>query len=142
MLDRTSCGEWADRMKAHPAGWTAFQDSPVRSNPRVDRARDSGNRQLTSKELRDNRTGFENCRNAIGEDYDLICQCHGEYDLPAAIQLAEGIEPAKPLWLEDPMPPGFNDSWVALSAASKVPIGTGESLSRRHGFKDFITRQG
>ena len=50
----------------------------------LDRARDSGNRQLTSKELRDIRTGFENCRNAIGEDYDLICQCHGEYDLPTS----------------------------------------------------------
>jgi L-alanine-DL-glutamate epimerase-like enolase superfamily enzyme len=142
MLDRTSCGEWADRMKAHPAGWTAFQISPVRSNPRIDRARDTSNRLLTAKELRDIRTGFENCRNAIGEDYDLICQCRGEYDLHAALQLAEAVAPAKPLWIEDPMPPDFNESWVRLTAESKTPIGTGESLARRQGFKDFITRQG
>ena len=41
MFDRASCSEWADRMKAHPAGWTAFKISPPRSNPRIDRARDA-----------------------------------------------------------------------------------------------------
>jgi L-alanine-DL-glutamate epimerase-like enolase superfamily enzyme len=142
MLDRTSCGEWADRMKAHPAGWTAFQLSPARSNPRIDRARDGASRVLTSKELRDIRTGFENCRNAIGEDYDLICQCQGEFDLHAAVQLSEAIEPVKPLWIEDPMPPDFNDSWVELTSASKVPIATGEILAGRRGFRDFLTRRG
>jgi len=142
MLDRGSCDDWAARMKSSPAGWTAFKLSPPRSNPRIDRARDNSNRALTSKELRDIRTGFENCRNVIGEDYDLICGCHGEYDLNTAIQLAEAIKPAKPLWLEDPMPPDFNDAWTRLTAASKVPIGAGESLARRGGFRDFITRQG
>src|SRR5204863_6015942 len=134
--------EWAARMKSHTAGWTALKLSPPRSNPRIDRARDNSNRALTSKELRDIRTGFENCRNVIGEDYDLICQCHGEYDLHTAIQLAEAIEPIKPLWLEDPMPPDFNASWVRLTGASKVPIGTGESLERRDGFREFLASQG
>jgi L-alanine-DL-glutamate epimerase-like enolase superfamily enzyme len=142
MLDRTSCDDWAARMKSHPAGFTAIKLSPPRSNPRIDRARDNSNRALTAKELRDIRTGFENCRNVIGEDYDLICQCHGEYDLHTAIQLAEAIEGIKPLWIEDAMPPDFNESWTRLTAASKVPIGAGESLARRSGFKDFIARQG
>ena len=142
LLDIDSCKEWADKMKKHPAGWTAFKFGPPRSNPRIDRARDSANRLLTSKELRDIRTGFENCRNAIGEDYDIICHCHWEYDLRTAIQLAEAIEPIKPLWLEDPMPPDFSESWVRLASESKVPIGMGENLARRHGFKDFILNQG
>src|SRR5450432_2979872 len=101
MFDRASCSEWADRMKAHPAGWTAFKISPPRSNPRIDRAHDTANRSLTAKELRDIRTGFENCRNAIGGDYDLICHCMGEYDLRTAVQLAEAIEPVNPMWIED-----------------------------------------
>jgi L-alanine-DL-glutamate epimerase-like enolase superfamily enzyme len=142
MLDRDSCGEWAAKMKGHSAGWTAFKFEPPRSTPRIDRARDTANRLLTMKELRDIRIGFENCRNAIGEDYDLIVHCHWEYDLPTAIQLAEAVEPIKPLWLEDPMPPDFSESWVRLASVSKVPIGMGENLARRHGFKDFITRQG
>src|SRR5262245_26191335 len=63
MFDRASCTEWADRMKAHPAGWTAFKVSPPRSNPQIDRARDAANRVLTAKEIRDIRMAFENCRN-------------------------------------------------------------------------------
>jgi L-alanine-DL-glutamate epimerase-like enolase superfamily enzyme len=142
MLDRSSCDDWAARMKSHPAGWTAFKFSPPRTNPRTDRARDVANRLLTSKELRDIHNGFENCRNVIGDDYDLICQCHREYDLRTSIQLAEAIEPSKLLWLEDPMPPDFSDSWVRLAAESRVPIAVGESLARRHGYKEFISRQG
>src|SRR5438046_9908225 len=79
LLDIDSCKEWADKMKKHPAGWTAFKFGPPRSNPRIDRARDRANRLLTSKELGDIRTGIEHCRNAIGEDYDMICHCHWEH---------------------------------------------------------------
>ncbi|MEO7651832.1 MAG: mandelate racemase/muconate lactonizing enzyme family protein, partial [Bryobacteraceae bacterium] len=142
MLDQASCREWADKMKSSPAGWTALKFSPPRSTPKIDRAHDPSNRLLTSRELREIRVGIENCRNAIGEDYDLIVQCHGEYDLRTATQLAEAVEPIKPLWLEDPMPADYSESWVKLRAASKVPIGMGESLARRHGFKDFILNQG
>jgi L-alanine-DL-glutamate epimerase-like enolase superfamily enzyme len=142
VLEPSSCREWADKMKSDKAGWTGFKFGPPRSNARIDRARDGANRLLTSKELRDIRIGFENCRNAIGEDYDIICHCHWEYDLRTALQLSEAIEPIRPMWLEDPMPPDFSESWVRLRSASKVPIGMGENLARRHGFKDFIINQG
>jgi len=36
------------------------------------------------------------------------------------------------------MPPDFSESWVRLAQVSKVPIGTGENLARRQGFKDYI----
>jgi L-alanine-DL-glutamate epimerase-like enolase superfamily enzyme len=142
ILDRSSCNVWADKMKSDPAGWTAFKIGPPRSTPRTDSARDPSNRVLTSRELRDIRMAFEYCRDAIGWDYDLIVHCHWEYDLRAAIQLAEAVEPIKPLWLEDPMPPDFSESWVRLARVSKVPIGTGENLARRQGFKDYILKQG
>ncbi len=58
------------------------------------------------------------------------------------MQLAEALEPVKPLWLEDPLPPEFSASWVRLAQTSKVPIATGENLARRQGFKDFIVNQG
>ncbi len=142
MLEGSSCAEWAAKMKGDKAGWTAFKFGPVRSNPRIDPAHDGANRLLTSKEVRDIAVGFENCRNAIGDDYDLICHCHWEYDLRTSIELAEAIAPVKPMWLEDPMPPDFSESWVKLRSASRVPIGMGENLARRHGFKDFILQQG
>jgi L-alanine-DL-glutamate epimerase-like enolase superfamily enzyme len=142
ILEAASCREWADRMKSHPAGFTAFKFGIPRSNPDVDRARDGSNRVLTSRELRDVRQGFENARLALGSDHDILVHCHWEYDLRTAIQLAEAVEPSKPLFLEDPMPPDYSDSWRRLTAASKVPICTGENLARRHGFKDFIVNHG
>jgi len=141
MLDRASCNEWADRMKSDPAGWTAFKIPPPRSTPKLDNARDPANRVLTSREIREIRQAFEYCRDAIGWDYDLIVHCHWEYDLRSAIQLAEAVEPIKPLWLEDPMPPDYSESWARLAQVSKVPIGTGENLARRQGFKDYIMNQ-
>jgi L-alanine-DL-glutamate epimerase-like enolase superfamily enzyme len=142
MLDRTNCNDWADKMKADPAGWTAFRVSPPRSLPKLDSARDAANRMLTSRELRDIRQAFEYCRDAIGWDRDLIVHCEGDFDFPAAMQLAEALEPVKPLWLEDPLPPEFSASWVHLAQKSKVPIATGENLARRQGFKEFIVNQG
>ena len=71
-----------------------------------------------------------------------MVHCHWEYDLRTSLQLAEAVEPIRPLWLEDPLPPDYSDSWKRLVAASKVPICTGENLSRREGFKDFIINQG
>ena len=100
MLDRSSCIEWADKMKSDPAGWTAFKIGPPRSTSKLDNARDPSNRLLTSRELRDIRQAFEYCRDAIGWDYDLIVHCHWEYDLRTSIQLAEAVAPVKPLWLE------------------------------------------
>jgi len=146
MLDRANCNEWADKMKSDPAGWTAFRVSPPGPKggaaSKVDTARDPSNRLLTSRELREIRQAFEYCRDAIGWDRDLIVRCEGEYDVRAAMQLAEVLDPVKPLWLEDPMPPDFSPGWVRLTQASKVPIGAGENLARRQGFKDFIVNQG
>jgi L-alanine-DL-glutamate epimerase-like enolase superfamily enzyme len=142
MLDRANCNDWADKMKGDPAGWTAFRVSPPHVAAKLDSARDPSNRVLTSREIREIRQAFEYCRDAIGWDRDLIVHCDGQYDLRSAMQLAEAIDPVKPLWLEDAMPSDFSPGWVRLAQASKVPIATGENLSRRQGFKDFIVNQG
>ncbi len=142
MLDRTSCNEWADKMKSDPAGWTAFRVTPPHVAAKLDVARDPSNRVLTSRELREMRQAFEYCRDAIGWDHDLIVHCEGGYDLRSATQLAEILEPVKPLWLEDPMQPDYAASWARLEQTSKVPISTGENLARRQGYKDFILNQG
>lgn len=142
MLDKGSCREWAARVKADPAGFTAHKIGFRHTNPQSDLARDPSNRVLTTRELIQIRQGFENCREAIGWDHDLMVHCHWEYDLRTSIQLAEAVAPVKPLWLEDPLPPDFSDAWPRLCERSPVPILTGENLARREVFKDFIIRHG
>ena len=142
MLDKASCADWAAKAKAHPSGFTCHKFGFRNSDPATDKARDLSNRVLTTKELIAVRNGFENCREAIGWDHDLMAHCHWEYDLRTAIQIADAVEPSKPVWLEDPLPVDYSESWQRLCAASKVPICMGENLARREGFKDFILNQG
>lgn len=141
MLDKGAVAEWAARVKAHPSGFTCHKIDVRRTDPATDKARDPSNRLLTTRELINLRDSFENCRAAIGWDRDLMVHCHWEYDLRTSIQIAEAIEPARPVWLEDPLPVDYSDSWKRLCAASKVPICMGENLARREGFKDFILNQ-
>jgi L-alanine-DL-glutamate epimerase-like enolase superfamily enzyme len=139
-LDKAACKEWAQKVAAHPSGFTAhkFGFPRSRDNP----ARDPSNRVLTTRELVDIRQAFENCREAAGWGQDIMVHCHWEYDLRTSIQIADAVESIKPLWLEDPLPVDYSESWRRLCASSRVPILTGENLARREGFKDFIINQG
>ena len=91
---------------------------------------------LTTRELINIQQGFENCREAIGWDHDIMVHCHWEYDLRTSIQIADAVESIRPVWLEDPLPVDYSDSWRRLCESTKVPICMGENLARREGFKD------
>ena len=141
MLDKGSCREWAQRVKQHPSGWTAYKFGFGHTTPETDRARDLSNRMLTSQELRNVAKGFENCREAIGPEADILVHCHWEYNLPTAIQIAKAIEPMNPFCLEDPLSVDYSESWLRLVNSTRVPILMGENLDRRERFKDFIVNQ-
>ena len=149
-LDKASCREWADKVKAHPSGFTAhkidiprtFVPGTAGARGQPDTAKDPGNRHLTTQELRQIGQAFENMREAIGWDHDLMVHCHWELDLPSALQLAEIVAPVRPLWLEDPLGVDYSESWKLLAARSPVPILTGENLARREGFLPFVVNQG
>ena len=139
-LDKASCKEWAEKLNAHPSGFTGHKFG-IPHTPN-DKSKDPANRVLNPKELVTIRQGFENCREACGWDHDIMVHCHWEYDLRTAIQLADAVESCRPLWLEDPLLVDYSDSWKRLCASSKVPILMGENLARREGFKDFIINGG
>jgi L-alanine-DL-glutamate epimerase-like enolase superfamily enzyme len=61
--------------------------------------------------------------------------CHWNFDWIDALELARTVAFIKPMWLEDPMPVEFSESWVKLTEASPVPILMGENLYRRQGFQ-------
>jgi len=142
MLDKASCREWAAKVKAHKSGFTAHKFGFPHTTQDNDKGRDTGNRVLSTKELIDVAQGFENCREAVGWDHDIMVHCHWEYDLRTSIQIAEAVAPMKPLWLEDPLNVEYSEAWKRLVASSHVPICTGENLERRAGFKDFIINEG
>ncbi len=142
MLDKSSCREWAAKVKENKSGFTAHKFGFPHTSQAQDGGRDPGNRVLSTKEIINIGKGYENCREAVGWDHDIMVHCHWEYDLRTSIQIAEAVAPMKPLWLEDPLPVDYSESWKRLVASSRVAICTGENLERRQGFKDFIINQG
>ena len=133
-LDKASCREWAAQVKADPAGFTCHKFVFAHDK--------HTNRILSTKDLVNLQKGFENCREAVGWDHDIMVHCHWEYDVRTAIQIAKAVEGIKPVWLEDPLIVDYSDSWKRLCASSEVPICMGENLARREGFLPFILNQG
>ncbi len=147
MLDPSSCREFAAALKSHPFGITAVKSDadafPAKYDPQFrEPGHDPNTGHLTPKDISRIAKGFANLREAVGEDIDIAVHCHWEFDWIDALELARAVAPIKPMWLEDPMPPDYSESWSKLTAESPVPILTGENLYKRQGFKPFILNQG
>ncbi len=142
MLDKASCRDWAARVKADPAGFTAHKIGLPHTDPASDPGRDLANRLLSTQELLLIARAFDNVRDAIGFEHDIMVHCHWEFDLRTSIQLAQAVAPIRPLFLEDPLPVAYSESWRRLVAASPVPICTGENWMRRHDALPFVINHG
>lgn len=138
LLNPGDCRAFAERLKNHKYGFTATKIGFVRGRD----PNEPFSRHFTTEDLANNTRGFMNLREALGDKTEIVVHCHWEFDWVDALGLARAVAPARPWWLEDPMPPDFSESWVKLTEASPVPIGMGENLYTRHGFKNFIMQQG
>jgi L-alanine-DL-glutamate epimerase-like enolase superfamily enzyme len=138
MLDKASCRDWAQRIKAMPEGFTAFKNG-IDTAIGVPAARYAYT--LTSKQLRDVARAYGNCREAVGEEIDVAVHCHNELDTPSAIGVAKAVEPMNPLFIEDALNPPFSEGWMALRRSTRVPLLTGEKLELVRGFRPFLDNQ-
>ena len=48
----------------------------------------------------------EAVRSAVGPDFDILIEMHGRFNPATAIEMARELEPFRPGWLEEPVPPG------------------------------------
>jgi len=124
-LDR---GEWRDRaqeLRDDPKGFRAFK---VDLHHPLGVPMQGATPSIGPREARRVGRAYELAREAFGPDIDIIVHGHCELDLPSAIRIAEAIEPIMPLYYEDPIAPGFSESWLALRRATRLPLMTGENL--------------
>ena len=117
LLDKESCRAWAQRIRSMPEGFTVFKRNAhevvrLPSGVYADT--------LSTSQLRDMRRGYENAREAVGDDIDIAVHCHGEFDTLSSIGIAKAVAPMNPLWIEDPMPPVFSEGWVALRRSTNL----------------------
>jgi galactonate dehydratase len=81
-------------------------------------------------------------RETVGEDVELMVDFHGRCASPAAAsRFIEVLAPYRPLFVEEPVPPGDIASLAAVTAASPVTIATGERLVELDEFDQLIARR-
>jgi len=80
-------------------------------------------------------------REAVGDDVDLILECHGRYDPPWAIKLAELAKPYRPFLIEDPLRAENPEALAQVRAHTDLPLATGERYHNKWDFREIIVHQ-
>ena len=77
-------------------------------------------------------------RKAVGDDVDLILECHGRYDPEWAIELAHLAEPYKPFLIEDPIRHENPQALAQVRAHTRLPLAIGERYHSKWDFRETI----
>jgi len=77
-------------------------------------------------------------RDAVGPHVDVIIGTHGQFTAAGAIAVAKALEPFKPLWFEEPTPPGNPGTLKKVSEATTIPICTGERCATKFDYTPYI----
>lgn len=75
---------------------------------------------------------FAELRELVGDRCDLMIGTHGQMSPAGAIRLARALEPYRPLWFEEPVPPDHIGEMARVARATSIPIATGERLVGRY----------
>lgn len=80
-------------------------------------------------------------RDAVGNDVDIMIDCHGRHALANAIEFCRILAPYRPYFIEEPVPPENVAGLAEVRKASPVPIATGERLVTRYQFREIFEQQ-
>ena len=103
---------------------------------------DEYNRGLSTSEIDYAESLVAAVREAVGKHVGLAIDCHWNYGVEAAIQLARALEPHRLLWLEDPVPPENIGAIGEVQRNTRTTIATGENHYIRLDFERLITQAG
>lgn len=112
-------------------GWTALKWDPLPANFLT----------LGPTEMRFVVEQLRAVREAVGDDVELLVELHGRLDPATAIRLAHEIEPLRPFFMEEPVPPDSLDALAKVAGATHVPLATGERLVTKYEFWPLLERQ-
>jgi L-alanine-DL-glutamate epimerase-like enolase superfamily enzyme len=103
---------------------------------------DEYNRDLSRGEIDHMVSLVEAARHAAGPDVGIAVDCHWNYGVQAAVELARALEPSRLLWLEDPVPPENIRACGVVQSNTRTPIATGENHYFRLDFERLIVEAG
>jgi galactonate dehydratase len=82
---------------------------------------------------------MEALRSAVGPSVEIMIDFHGRTaSVGAALAYIEALEPGRPMFVEEVLPPGDTNGLIAIAAKTKVPLATGERLVDRIEFNELF----
>jgi len=138
MLDAGECRAWAQRVKQAPEGLTVFKFGIAVGGGGRGGRRDPFVEALDGATFRKVGRGYAILRDAAGEEIDLAMHCTGQFDTHSAIGLCKAIEPADPLFIEDPLTVNYSEAWLTLRRSTRVPLFAGEKVELVRGFRPYL----
>lgn len=140
-------GKANDKVRIYVNGWFAGAKTPKEFG---EKAREAVKRgvtamkwdpfgknylEISNKELNTALECVSEVREAVGKDVDLLIEGHGRFNIATGIKIAKELEPFKPMWFEEPVPPDNLDALKAVRDKSPVAISAGERLYTRWDYK-------
>ena len=109
--------------------------------PFDDAARRSLGQNINPAELEYGVSKFRTIREAVGDEMEIALEGHCQWNLPSAIRIARAVEPYRPMWLEELMPPDDPQATRRLRESTRTPVVTSERLMTRFGYRPVIEQQ-
>ncbi|MDG4909323.1 MULTISPECIES: galactonate dehydratase [unclassified Mesorhizobium] len=82
---------------------------------------------------------MEALRKIVGPEVEIMVDFHGRpASASTALAYIDALAPYRPMFVEEPLPPGETGALAQLVAKSRVPIATGERLIDRPEFDDLF----
>ncbi|MCY2983682.1 MAG: galactonate dehydratase [Planctomycetota bacterium] len=81
-------------------------------------------------------------RDAVGEDIDIMVDCHARPSPAMGMQFAKALDPYGLYFLEEPCWPESIEGLAAINAAVTTPIATGERVTHLAAFRDLFVARG
>ncbi len=146
-------GAVRDRIKAYANGWYTVERTPHEFNQAAKRVIEKGYRAL---KLDPFGAGFyeldraekskavalvEAVRDAVGPDSEILVEMHGRFNPATAVEIARELEPFKPSWIEEPVPPENLAALKKVAEKVSIPVATGERLHTRYAYRTLFELQ-
>ena len=132
--DRTPEGYAENARKAVAEGFTAIKCAPF-DNVSAGNIAISG----LNSSIRQGIERIRRIREAIGQDIDLMVDCHSRFNPGLFIQTAKELEDVKLFWLEDPIPLDNLSDHCRIRQSVSTPLATGENLRTKKQFMELIS---
>ena len=149
-------GAVRDRIKAYANGWYTVERTPDEFYAAAKRVVErgylalkfdpfgAGFYEIDRKERNRVISLVEAVRDAVGPDVEILIEMHGRFNPVTAVAMARELEPFKPSWLEEPVPP---ENLAALKKVADaiaplgIPIATGERIHTPFEYRELFDLQ-